>query len=124
MKKTAVNHVGWSVPFGFDQATLVEAPTRWLVCSGQTSIDADGKVAHPGDMRGQRAAALANVEALLAEAGMTLDDVVRTTAYVTDMDAFLADSDGAWPHAAFTLIGVSRLAYPELMVELEVIAAR
>lgn len=124
MERRPVNHVGWSVPFGFDQATLVESPTRWLVCSGQTSIDAEGNVAHVGDMRGQRAAALANVEALLAEAGMTLDDVVRTTAYVTDVDAFLADSGGAWPHAAFTLIGVSRLAYPELLVELEVIAAR
>ena len=124
MERTAVNHVGWSIQFGFDQATLVSEPTRWLVCSGQTSIDADGEVAHPGDVRAQTDAALASVEALLAEAGMTMDDIVRTTAYVTDVDAFLAHPERAWPKAAFTLIGVSRLAYPELMVELEVIAAR
>jgi enamine deaminase RidA (YjgF/YER057c/UK114 family) len=123
MKKTAINHVHWSVPFGFDQATLVESPQRWLVCSGQTSIDADGNVAHPGDMEGQAAAAMRSLEALLAEAGMTMDDVVRVTAYVTDVDAYLAQPN-RWPHAAFTLIGVSRLAYPELMVELEAIAAR
>ena len=124
MERRPVNHVGWSVPYGFDQATLVEAPTRWLICSGQTALDAGGKVTHVGDMRGQTDAALASIEALLAEAGMTMDDIVRTTAYVTDVDAFLAHPENAWPKAAFTLIGVSRLAYPELMVELEVIAAR
>jgi enamine deaminase RidA (YjgF/YER057c/UK114 family) len=124
MERTPVNHVGWSVPFGFDQATLVSSPTHWLVCSGQTALDAEGKVTHVGDMRAQTDAALASIEALLAEAGMTMDDIVRTTAYVTDVDAFLAHPEAAWPRAAFTLIGVSRLAYPELMVELEVIAAR
>ena len=123
MERTPVNHVGWSVPFGFDQATLVSSPTRWLVCSGQTSIDADGNVAHVGDMEAQAGAAMRSLEALLAAADMTMDDVVRVTAYTTDIDAYLAQPN-RWPHAAFTLIGVSRLAYPELMVELEAIAAR
>jgi enamine deaminase RidA (YjgF/YER057c/UK114 family) len=121
--KTAVNHVDWSIPFGFDQATLVESPTRWLLCSGQTSIGPDGAVQHPGDMGAQLADAMANLEALLAAAGMTLDDVVRVTAYVTDMDAFItAPRDERTQRWALTLIGVQRLAYPELMVELEAIA--
>src|SRR3954468_23684806 len=87
---TAVNHVDWSIPFGFDQARLVESPTRWLVCSGQTSIGPDGAVQHPGDMSAQGQDAYDSLEALLAAADMSFDDVVRITAYVTDMDAFIA----------------------------------
>ena len=125
MTRTAINPWPWSVGFGFNQAELVEGPTRWLVCSGQTSIGPDGGVQHAGDMAAQVEAAITNLEAVLAGADMTLDDVVRITAYVTDMDAFLAASTGTRrPPSAFTLIGVSRLAYPELMVELEAIAAR
>jgi enamine deaminase RidA (YjgF/YER057c/UK114 family) len=124
MTRTPVNHVDWSIPFGFDQATLVEAPTRWLVCSGQTSIGADGAVQHTGDMAAQVQDAFDNLEALLAAADMTLDDVVRVTAYVTDMDAFIAAPRDRLGRTAFTLIGVSRLAYPELMVEIEAIAVQ
>jgi enamine deaminase RidA (YjgF/YER057c/UK114 family) len=123
MQRTAVNHMDWSIPFGFNQAELVEAPTQWLVCSGQTAIGADGAVQHPNDMAAQVKDAVASLEGLLAAAGMTMDDVVRMTTYVTDMDAYLS----AMPHTttcASTLIGVSRLAYPELMVEIEAIAAR
>jgi enamine deaminase RidA (YjgF/YER057c/UK114 family) len=120
---TAVNHVDWSIPFGFDQARLVESPTRWLVCSGQTSIGPDGGVQHPNDMAAQVLDAFASLEALLAAADMTMEDVVRITAYVTDMDAFIATTGTVErPSTAFTLIGVSRLAYPDLMVELEAIA--
>ena len=121
--RSAVNPWPWSVPFGFNQAEIVESPARWLVCSGQTAIDGDGKVQHAGDMAGQVALAVDNLKTVLAAADMTVDDIVRVTAYVTDMDAFLrAPRD--LPTTAFTLIGVSRLAYPELMVELEAIAAR
>jgi enamine deaminase RidA (YjgF/YER057c/UK114 family) len=122
---TAVNHVDWSIPFGFDQAHLVESPTRWLVCSGQTSIGPDGAVQHPGDMGAQIADAMASLEALLAAADMTLADVVRITAYVTDVDAYIAAPRYERSNtSALTLIGVSRLAYPELMVEFEAIAAK
>jgi enamine deaminase RidA (YjgF/YER057c/UK114 family) len=120
---TAVNHMSWSIPFGFDQATLVENPTRWLVCSGQTSIGPDGAVQHPNDMAAQVVDAFASLEGLLAAADMTMENVVRITAYVTDMDAFIATTGTVErPSSAFTLIGVSRLAYPDLMVELEAIA--
>ena len=123
MKRTAINHWDWSIPFGFNQAELVEEPKRWLVCSGQTSIGPDGAVQHPNDMAAQVQDALASLEALLAAADMTLDDVVRMTTYVTDMDAYLRAMRNM-PKAASTLIGVSRLAYPDLMVEIEAIAAR
>ena len=117
-----MNHMPWSTAFGFNQAELVENPTRWLVCSGQTSIGRDGAVQHPNDMAAQVTDAFASLDALLAEAGMTFENVVRITAFVTDMDAFIAAPRDRRTPTAFTLIGVSRLAYPDLMVELEAIA--
>ena len=77
-------------------------------------------------MASQIALALDNLEAVLAGAGMSLANVVRLNMYTTDVDAFieqaavLRERTGA---ASVTppgcLIGVARLAIPELMVELE-----
>ena len=129
MKRTAVNPWQWSLGFGFNQAELVEGAQKVLFCSGQTSVDGDGNVMHEGDMAAQIALALDNVEAVLAGAGMSLTDVVRANVYTTDVDAFLANSApfderlgavGAVP--ASTLLGVSRLAFSGLMLEIEVTA--
>jgi enamine deaminase RidA (YjgF/YER057c/UK114 family) len=123
MERTAINPWDWSTQFGFNQAELVTNPSKVLVCSGQTAIDGDGNVQHAGDIAGQVNLAWDNLEAVLREAGMTLDDVVRVTAFTTDVDGLLR-SGGMMRggHKAYTLIGISRLAYPELMVELEAIA--
>jgi enamine deaminase RidA (YjgF/YER057c/UK114 family) len=124
VERRAINPWAWSVRRGFNQAELVSSPTRWLVCSGQTSIDGDGQVQHADDIAGQVGAAYDNLETVLRDAGMTLDDVVRITCYTTDVDGLIRS--GAMMrggHKAFTLIGVARLAYPDLMVELEAIAA-
>jgi enamine deaminase RidA (YjgF/YER057c/UK114 family) len=122
--RSAVNPWQWSIPFGFNQAELVENPSKVLVCSGQTALDPDGHVQHAGDMAGQVDLALDNLAEVLAAAGMTMDNVVRITAFTTDVDAFLQSGLGGEkrPMSAMTLIGVSRLAYPELLVELEAIA--
>jgi len=129
MERTAVNPWTWSVNFGFDQAELVEGAGKVLFCSGQTSVDADGAPQHPGDMAAQITLAVDNLEAVLAEAGMTLANVVRLNFYTTDVDEFLANSGvlGARTGAAGvapagTLLGVARLAFPELMIELEATA--
>jgi enamine deaminase RidA (YjgF/YER057c/UK114 family) len=124
MERTAINPWDWSLQFGFNQAELVTSPSKVLVCSGQTAIDGDGNVQHAGDIAGQIAMAVGNLAAVLRDAGMTLDDVVRITAFTTDMDGFLAaiGALGERKPSAFTLIGVTRLAYPELLVELEAIA--
>ena len=50
MKRTSVNPSPWSLKLGFDQAQLVEAHRRELICSGQDAVDADGNARHPGDM--------------------------------------------------------------------------
>ena len=129
MKRTAVNPWPWSLELGFSQAELIEGHTRELVCSGQTAMDAEGNRQHEGDMRAQIAMAMDNVEAVLAQGGMRLANVVRLNPHTTDIDAFFANYDviiertsaaGITPTG--TLLGVSRLAFPELMVELEATA--
>src|SRR4051812_29894805 len=129
MERTAVNPWTWSVAFGFNQAELVEGAGKVLFCSGQTSVDADGGPQHPGDMAAQISLAVDNLEAVLADAGMPLANVVRLNFYTTDVDAFLANSavlgertGAAGVAPAGTLLGVARLAFPELMIELEATA--
>jgi enamine deaminase RidA (YjgF/YER057c/UK114 family) len=111
---------------GFNQAELVEGAGRILFCSGQTAVDADGAPQHAGDMAAQIGLALDNVEAVLREAGMGLANLVRLNIFTTDVDAFLGaygvlgertGAAGVAPPG--TLLGVTRLAFPELMVELE-----
>jgi enamine deaminase RidA (YjgF/YER057c/UK114 family) len=117
------------VRFGFDQAQLVEGHQRVLVCSGQTAVDADGNPQHPGDMAAQLRLALDNLEAVLEGAGVALANVVRLNVYTTDVDtllqhfAMLTDRfGGADGRFASTLLGVARLAVPQLLVELEATA--
>jgi enamine deaminase RidA (YjgF/YER057c/UK114 family) len=129
MKRTAVNPWEWSLQLGFNQGEVVEGQTRVLVCAGQTAVDGDGTPQHSGDMAAQIALALDNLEAVLADAGMSLANVVRLNMYTTDVDAFLqhaavlderTGAAGVMPPGC--LIGVSRLAFPELIVELEATA--
>jgi enamine deaminase RidA (YjgF/YER057c/UK114 family) len=130
MERTAVNPWKWSLDYGFNQAEIIENPRRQLICAGQASVDADGQPQHPGDMRAQVGLAMDNVEAVLAGAEMTLADVVRFTIYTTDVDALFASYEviaqrfgAAGVQPPTTLLGVTRLALPELMVELEATAA-
>jgi enamine deaminase RidA (YjgF/YER057c/UK114 family) len=130
MERTAVNPWKWSLNVGFNQAEIIEGQRRQLVCAGQGSVDADGNPQHPGDMRAQIGLAMDNLEAVLAGAGMTLANVVRFNVYTTDVDGLLASSDvigerfgAAGVQPPTTLLGVTRLAIPEMMVELEATAA-
>jgi enamine deaminase RidA (YjgF/YER057c/UK114 family) len=92
-------------------------------------MDAEGRPAHPDDMRAQIEQALDNLEAVLEVAGFELSDVVRLNYYTTDVDRFFAEYDivasrlaesGCRP--ANTTLGVARLAFPELLVEIEATA--
>ena len=129
MQRTAVNPWDWSLGYGYNQGEVVTDQTRTLFCAGQTAVDADGAPQHAGDMAKQLTVALDNLEAVLAEAGMDLGNVVRLNIYTTDVDALfehygvLAARTGAAQVAPpGTLLGVARLAFPELLVELEATA--
>jgi enamine deaminase RidA (YjgF/YER057c/UK114 family) len=125
-----VNPWQWSLEFGFNQGEVLEGGTRLMMCSGQTSVDADGTPQHPGNMAAQISLALDNLEAVLKGGGMSLADIVRLNFYTTDVDAFMQSAEvmGARLGAAGvmppgTLLGVARLAFPELLIEIEATAA-
>ncbi|AQZ62161.1 enamine deaminase RidA [[Actinomadura] parvosata subsp. kistnae] len=126
MERTAINPWPWSVQLGYNQGELVSGHTRTLYCSGQTAMSADGKPEHAGDLAAQLASSLDNLEAVLGEAGMSLANLVRLNVYTTDVDRLfehygvLASRLGAAGVApSTTMLGVTRLAIPDLMVELE-----
>ncbi|WP_278263638.1 RidA family protein [Nocardia sp. AG03] len=128
-QRTAVNPVDWSLELGFNQGELVTGATRTLYCSGQTAMNAEGKPEHPDDLAAQLALSLDNVEAVLTEAGMTLTNVVRLNVYTTDVDLLfqhygvLAARLGAVGAApSTTMLGVTRLAVPGQLIELEATA--
>lgn len=130
MQRTPVNPWDWSLKLGYNQAEIVTGMSRQVICAGQTSVDANGSPQHPGDMRGQISLALDNLESVLAAAGLGLGNIVRLTIYATDVDEALKNFDllgmrfGPIRCAPpMTLVGVTRLAIPTLMFEIEATAA-
>ncbi len=126
LTRTAVNPVTWSLDLGFNQGEAVSGETRTLYCSGQTAMDSDGRPRHEGDMAAQLTLSLDNLEAVLDEAGMSLANLVRLNVYTTDVDLLfqhygaLASRLGAARVApTTTMLGVTRLAIPGQLVELE-----
>jgi len=131
MERRVINPWTWQDNFGFSQAVEVKNAERTLYCAGQTSNDADGNVMHAGDMRGQINLALDNLETVLQAAGFELKDIVRLNMYTTDMDLFFGSYDAlvsrlaaAGVRQSATLLGVTRLAFPEFLIELEATAAK
>jgi enamine deaminase RidA (YjgF/YER057c/UK114 family) len=131
MERRIVNPWTWQDEYGYVQANEVTGAERVLYCAGQTSVDDNGEPLHEGDMAGQIGQALDNLETVLREAGFTLADIVRLNYYTTDVDAFIeagAAHGGRLAEAgcrpAGTLLGVARLAFPALLVEIEATAAR
>jgi enamine deaminase RidA (YjgF/YER057c/UK114 family) len=129
MEVRTINPWTWQDQFGFVQAIAVTAGERMVYCSGQTSMDADGNPLHEGDLRGQLRQALDNLEEVLRASGCGLSDVVRLNYYTTDLDGFFAARDvvsarlqDAGCRPASTLLEVSRLALPPLLVEVEATA--
>lgn len=106
----------------------VELPPgcRVVLCSGQLGIAADGSI--PDDVRAQADLCFANIAAILGEAGMSLCDIVRINAFVTDragMKGYMDSRDAhvGSPPPASTLMIVSGFTLPAFKVEIEVIAA-
>ncbi len=129
MERQIINPWKWQDDLGFVQANAIDDPRRVVFCAGQFSGDREGRPLHPGDLRAQLHQALDNLEAVLGDAGLQLSDVVRLTYYVTDVDAFFAAVGELNSRLAkvdcrpaSTLLGVTRLASPELLVEVEATA--
>ena len=130
MDRTDVNPWEWSKAFGFSQAVEVRGAERILICSGQTGISEDGSPPSSSDMGDQVKRAFENLGTVLQTTGLSASDVVRVNYYTTDVDELiavlgpLASEFFGENLPASTLLGVSRLAFPQLKIEIEATAAR
>jgi len=114
-------------PGTYSNGLMAEAPARTLYIAGQIGIDAKG-VASP-DFGEQCRQTWSNIEAILAEAGMGIENIVKTTIFLVDRadyPAFVEVRKGVLKthKPASTLVYVSGLVKPEWKVEIEAIAAK
>ena len=130
MERTAVNPWEWSASMGFNQGEVVAGHARTLFCAGQTAVNADGAPQHAGDMGAQISLALDNLESVLEHGGNGARRR-RAAEHLHDRRGpplralrrpGRTDRAPRRSRRAGTLLGVARLAYPELLVELEATA--
>ena len=100
---------------------------RLLMIGTQVPRNQDGKVVGKGDMRAQMEQTFQNLDRCLKAAGATWADVVKTNTFVTDFDEFQKCGDIRMRYLGVatptsTTVGVTRLAGPDFMIEIEVVA--
>ena len=113
----------------YSQGIIVEGPRGLLFIAGQTASDRQGNVVGIGDIRAQARKAFENVEAVLKEAGLGFEHLVKTTVYLTDRNyrdeynrvrmELLPKGD----RPTSTLLIIGGLARPEYLIEIEAVAA-
>jgi enamine deaminase RidA (YjgF/YER057c/UK114 family) len=113
---------------GFSHISVAEG-SRLVYFAGQLALDVEFNVLGGDDLRAQTAAAMRNLEVAMREVGAGWDDVVRRTIYTlrpTEYEAITAGIDevtGGAAHPAQTIVGVTGLAVPGCLIEIECTAA-
>jgi enamine deaminase RidA (YjgF/YER057c/UK114 family) len=114
---------------GYSYVVDTTGPGRTVYVAGQLGLDMENKlVGAPGDFRAQATKAIENLQAALASVGAKLTDVVKITNYLTDMSAHIGiyreirDQFFPMPRPASTAVGISQLARPGAVFEIEAIA--
>jgi 2-iminobutanoate/2-iminopropanoate deaminase len=129
MTRMLVNSAELSVPSGhFSQAIAVEGPSRLLFISGMTARLPDGSVTGVGDIEAQTRKVCENLQTVLETAGGTLGDVVRVDVYVRNVEHFdqihaVRRSYFSDPPPASTMLEVSKMVHPDMLIEINAIAA-
>ena len=128
MKRTAYQPPDSFVPAGktYSHGIIVEGATKTLYVAGQTSRDSQGNIVCRGDAAGQTRQVLENMKKVVEGAGGRMEDIAKTTVYITDIQYREAVTKvrqeffrGDPP--ANTLVVISGLADPAFLVEIEAI---
>ena len=120
------NPTAWLTHFGLNHAVEVKGGERTLYLSGQTSSDAEGEPLHSGDLVAQFKTAWGELVKALEAADMTPANLVRMNIYTTDVPAFMEAAEemiptyaGSGAKLSATLLGVTELYHPDILIELE-----
>jgi 2-iminobutanoate/2-iminopropanoate deaminase len=106
----------------------VEAPAgRTVYVSGQVAFDAEGNVVGEGDIKLQTETVLEHVKTVVEEAGGSMEDIVKVTVFITDMGLYddiheVRRRYFEEPFPASSMVEVSALIDPRLLIEIEAIA--
>jgi reactive intermediate/imine deaminase len=127
MEKRRVNPWSWQDRLGFSQAWRVEGAETIVFVAGQGPVSADGEVVGEGDFEAQARQTFENLRTVLEEAGASLESIVKTTVYLTDIAQLrvfgrVRSEYIPGPPPASTAAQVGALAIPGMMVEVEAIA--
>lgn len=116
------------MPVPLTQAFVVPAGSRLVIVSGLTARDGEGRTVAPGDAGGQADHILGAIDAILRQAGGSIDDIIKLTVYVADRSyaAAVGKARARWfttaPPPASTMVGAALMSDDQL-VEIEAIAA-
>jgi 2-iminobutanoate/2-iminopropanoate deaminase len=116
----------WS-PFGAFSLAVIQGDGQIVHLKGQVSLDAEGSVVGPNDMRIQVRQVLENIRAVLQSMGGTMGDIVSIVNHATNIDSFMSAADVrreflSAPFPVNTTVQVVRLYRPELLIEMTAIA--
>jgi enamine deaminase RidA (YjgF/YER057c/UK114 family) len=130
MEKYPVNPTSLPRPSGFSHGILANSG-RLLALAGQTSTDAEGQIVAPGDLIGQYEQVLRNLQAVVQEAGGSMQDIIKITIFVSNRDDYLAHLKPLGRvHRAFfgsyypatALFEISRFFQDGVLIEIEGLA--
>jgi len=128
MGRELVNPEGMHPAPGFSHVAIATG-TKQVCLAGQVALDESFGIVGGDDLRAQTVAAMRNVETAIDAVGVTWDDIVRRTIYTsmpTEYETITSAIDevtGGAGHPAQTIIGVTGLAVPGLLIEIECTAS-